>query len=48
MNADDPQYDAEFAQHPLSRVRRMLRRVEETATLSAEVRAAEAFALPMT
>ena len=41
---DDEQWDAAFPQHPLSRVRGYLRKVRETMTVDAAVRAATPFA----
>jgi hypothetical protein len=45
-NPDDPQYDADFAQHPLSRLRRVLKQLEASAALDENVRRQPTFPLP--
>ena len=44
--ADDERYDAEFPDHPLARLRRSMREIEESLRLADEVRAAPPFVGP--
>jgi len=45
-NPDDEQYDPQFPQHPISRVRKVLRRIEATCAVDAKTRTAARFVLP--
>lgn len=45
-NAIAPKHDAEFPQHPVARVRRVLAHVSATLVLSAHVKELPGFALP--
>jgi hypothetical protein len=45
-NPDDPRYDHEFPQHPVSRVRRMLAQIEGSCRIDQAIRARKAWPLP--
>ena len=45
-NPDDPKHDAEFPQHPVARVRRVLDHVTGSLVVAQEVRELPGFALP--
>jgi hypothetical protein len=45
-NPDAPEHDAAFPSHPLSRLRRLLKSVEDTAVLDEQVRGLAKFPLP--
>jgi hypothetical protein len=45
-NPDAPEHDAEFPAHPVSRLRRLLKGIEDSATLDAEIRQLPRFPLP--
>lgn len=45
-NPDDPKHDAEFPQHPVARVRRVLDHVTGSLVVAREVRKLPGFALP--
>jgi hypothetical protein len=45
-NPDDPRYDAEFPQHPVSRMRRMLTQIEQSCRISPAIRGRGAWPLP--
>lgn len=45
-NPDDPQYDAEFPDHPVARVRRVLDQVAESLAVDESMRRFPGFALP--
>jgi hypothetical protein len=45
-NPDAPEHDAAFRQHPLSRLRRVLGRIEATAVIDVAVKSKPGFPLP--
>jgi hypothetical protein len=46
FHPDDPRHDAEFPAHPLSRARRLLRRIAQTVKIADDVRSLPPFDLP--
>jgi hypothetical protein len=47
LGFDDEEYDVEFPQHPLSRVRRGMRSIRESLKIDSELKALPPFALPV-